>query len=66
MLEYRTLFFFKHLSFVPTPKQYSQRQLDTDTENLSLVLEFRAHFKEANETQTSDQSHQPFKVKNKN
>ena len=50
---------------IPTPKQYSQKQLDTDTENFFRLLKFHAHFKDANETQTSDQLHQPFKVKSK-
>ena len=55
----------KNLNFVPTPKQYSQKQLDTNIENLLRLLKLRAHSKDANETQTSDQLYQPFKVKNK-
>ena len=37
----------------------------TDTENFFCLSELHAHFKDANETQTSDQLYQPFKVKNK-
>ena len=55
----------QNLNFVPTPKQYSQKQIDTDTENFSHLLKLHAHIKDVNETQTSDQLYQPFKVKNK-
>ena len=55
--------FNKNLNFVPTPKQYSQKQLDTDTKNFFRFLRVRAFFKDANETQTSNQLYQPLKVK---
>ena len=55
----------KNLSFVPTPKQYSQEQPNTDIENVFRLLNLRVHFKDANETQTSDQLYQPSKFKNK-
>ena len=55
----------KKWNFVPAPKQYSQKQLDTDTKNFFRLLKLRVHFKEANKTQTSDQLYQPFNVENK-
>ena len=55
----------KNLNFVPTPKQYNQKQLHTDIENFFRLLKLRGHFKDASETQTSDHLYQPFKVKNK-
>ena len=55
----------KNLNFVPTPKQYRQKQLDTNTENFFRLVKLRGHFKDANEAQTSDQLYQPFKAKNK-
>ena len=55
----------KNLNFIPTPKQYNQKQLDTDTENFFRLLKLCAHFKDANETQTSDHIYQSFKVKSK-
>ena len=55
----------KKIDFVPTPKQYNQKQLDTDTENFFRLLKLCAHFKYANETQKSDQLYQHFKVKTK-
>ena len=55
----------RNLTFVPKPKQYSQKQLDTETDNVLRLLKLRAHFKDVNEIQKSDQLYQPFKVKNK-
>ena len=55
----------KNLNFILTPKQYNQKQLDTDTENFFRLLKLCAHFKDANETQTSDHKYQSFKVKSK-
>ena len=55
----------KILNFVPTPKQYSQKQLDTDTRNIFRLLKLRALFKGVNVTKMSDQLYQPFKVKTK-
>ena len=55
----------KNLNFVHTPKQYGQKQLDTDTEYFFLLLKVSAHIKDANETKKSDQIYQPFKFKNK-
>ena len=55
----------KNLNFVPTSKQYSQKQLNIETENVFRLLKLRAHFKDANETQTSDQLYRPFKFKTK-
>ena len=51
----------KNLNF-PTPKQYDQKQLDTGTENFFRLLKLRAHLKDANETQTSDQLYPLFKT----
>ena len=39
----------KNLNFVPAPKQYSQKQLDTDTDNFFRLLKLKH-----NETQMSD------------
>ena len=50
---------------IPTLKQYSQKQLTRNNENFFRLLKLHAHFKDANETQTSEQLYQPFKVKKK-
>ena len=55
----------KILNFVPTRKQYSQKQLYTDTRNIFRLLKLRALFKSVNVTKMSDQLYQPFKVKTK-
>ena len=54
----------KNLNFVLATKQYSQKQLDRDTEIFHL-LKLRTHSKDAHETKISDQLYQPFKVKNR-
>ena len=51
----------KNLNF-PTPKQYGQKQLDTDTENFFRLLKLSAHFKDANEPQVADQLYPLFKT----
>ena len=55
----------KNLNFAPTPKQNSEKQPDTDAKNFFRLLKLCAHFSNANETQTSEQLYQPFKVKTK-
>ena len=63
MLEYRSdsfgniLNLSKHLFSLNTYKLLNK--------NFFRLLKLRAHFKDANETQISDQLYQPFKVKNK-
>ena len=51
----------KNLNF-PTPKQYGQKQLDTDTGNFFRLLKLRALFKDANHPQTADQLYPLFKT----
>ena len=57
---------YKNLNFVSTPKQCSQKQLDTDTENFFCLLKLRGHFKDASETQNFRSIISTFQSQNQN
>ena len=55
----------KNLNFVPTPKKYNKKKLDTDDENFFHLTKLRAHFKDINPKSNIDQGNLPFQIKNK-
>ena len=60
-----TYTFKQHLNFVPSPKKYNKKQLDTNTEHFFSLIILRAHFKDINPKSNIDQGNLPFKIKNK-
>ena len=56
----------KNLNFVPTPKKYNEKQLDTDAEIFSHNIRLRTHFKDINPKSNIDQGNLSFQIKNKN
>ena len=55
----------KNLNFVPTPKKYDKKQLDTDAENFFYLIRLQAHFKDINPKSNTDHENLPFQIKNK-
>ena len=55
----------KNLNFVPTPKKYNEKQLDTDAEIFFHLIRLRTHFKDINPKSNVDQGNLSFQIKNK-
>ena len=51
------------MNFIPTPKKYNKKQLDT--ENFFRLIKLRAHFKDINPKSNIDQGNLPFQIKKK-
>ena len=52
----------KNVNFVPTPKKYNKKQLNTDAEIFFRFIKLRAHFKDINPKSNIDQGNLHFQI----
>ena len=52
-------------NFVPTPKKYYKKQLDTYVKNIFCLIKLRAQFKDIETKLKADQENLPFQIKDK-